>query len=684
MAVTSEKSLFLTEDELALIRKGVSSSNSRIIRFYEALKKRVRVRLSRNLDELGETTDWYYPAMEYISDAAMFWRISEDEEVGRWLRTITLDLAKRPVSEWVGPDFRDHSQPFTGHLETAHLCWASAIALDLASGLFSAEEQQSLRQAIREKGITLCERWVTRNHHLANWRGILVSGIIVGAAVLRDEALLENYIPEWNLCVQAFQSDGSYAESLQYGNYLAFALMLAYEVLVREYPDSAARLDMGAYARGIRWIACSMFYPKPLSNWHTDEPVARAANFNDSAAIFRSSGDLLLHIAVRHRQPEEAGLAGWLFNRYYEPVPDLPPHELASFGMCNDWGFLTLPFLTWDIPRCSPQEAGLPVQAAFSNGHSFLRDKWDGQTIVAINGGGDPLRGPGHLHGDLNSFILTYQQERLLVDPGHSCYRNLIHGLESSSQTHNTCTFLRNSDPLGLQEDKAKAALLEQNSMLPRRLIVNGNAGLPIDRGNRRLMLYSDDHLSVVGAECGAAYGDPIQSFRRYWFLVHAQILVVFDEITASEPVTTVWNWVVNNRDGKTFTRKSGNQLTVCRGKSGLRMIHKGNATLGHPVYSFMHDAYHIRPGQMGEGRSGSALVYRYTDKDSALNARALHVFLMDHPDRLDTWRISESEEYISIDGKDVSWSFHLTERLTLRSGSGRSWEIFENRILST
>src|SRR5690606_29336297 len=103
----------------------------------------------------------------------------------------------------------------------------------------------------------------------------------------------------------------------------------------------------------------------------------------------------------------------------------------------------------------------LPPTHAFSNGNHFIRDAWNGKFILAIQGGSDALHAPGHLHGDINSFILAYNDERILVDAGHSCYRNLIHGLESASQTHNTCTFLVHTERLGLQEDVHKSTILQ-------------------------------------------------------------------------------------------------------------------------------------------------------------------------------------------------------------------------------
>jgi hypothetical protein len=127
-----------------------------------------------------------------------------------------------------------------------------------------------------------------------------------------------------------------------------------------------------------------MFYSKPLQGWG-EKPRARAANFNDSAAIFRPSGDVLLHIATRSEKETERGLAKRMFEKYYVPVPNQEPHDLATLGMRNDWGFLTLPLLTYESKSISPEEANLPLTTIFSNGNAFIRDAWDGKTIIATN-----------------------------------------------------------------------------------------------------------------------------------------------------------------------------------------------------------------------------------------------------------------------------------------------------------
>ncbi|WP_338869129.1 heparinase II/III family protein [Spirosoma sp. SC4-14] len=676
---------FLSDSDRSRILDGLRTGDPLLRRFHAALHQRVYERVAtKGLLGPDATVAWYYPAAEYLSDAAIVYALEPEEKLANWLRTITLDIARTPAYDWVGPAFRDHAEPLTGHLETAHLCWALSAVYDLARDVFSESEQAEIRQALTDKGMALCRRWIDKNTHLANWRGILTSGVLVAAAVLDKQELIDQYVSEWQRCALAFQPDGSYGESLQYGNYLAFALMQAYEALCRKYPEKAALLDVGTYGKGIRWVASSMFYAKPLAGsgngFWGNEPRARAANFNDSAALFRPSGDLLLHIAARSDSEEEKGLARGLFATYYEPVPMQGPHELATFGMNNDWGFLTLPLLTHNTKPGSPQEADLPITTSFSNGHAFMRDAWDGRTIVAINGGGDGLYGPGHLHGDLNSFILVHNRERLLVDPGHSCYRNLIHGLESSTQTHNTCTFLLQAETLGLQEDKAKATMLEQKSVLPRRVLFNGIPGKPVDRGNRRLLVERDEPVSVVGSEVGTAYGAPIHRFSRFWLMAGSHVLFIVDRIEAAQPVTTVWNWLVNNRDGQAQVDSQPKCLRVRRNEAGMKLFHLGAGQLGHPVYGYVHDAYHVEPNQYGEGKPGSGLLYRFTEAAPAAARTVVHAIALDEAILLDRWHLQQEENTFTLSNGQKQWTLivqdEATCHLSLLSGHGRRWDV--------
>jgi hypothetical protein len=648
-------SLFFTDSE----RKAVTAArgDEPLRSFCWALVSRAERRAaSPGLSGRRDTADWWHLAAEYLTDAAMARAIlvQPSPPLEAWLRDATLSIARRPVDDWIGPPFRNHAlTPPVGHLETAHLTWALAVVLDLAEDLFTESERKEICTALREKGLALCQRWLDANNHLANWRCVLNAGVAVAAAVLDDKAALARASAEFSRCVDIFQSDGSYGESLQYGNYAAYTLMLAREAMVRHDSTLEVSLPLTPYALKPRWDAASLFYQKPLSGWGA-YPRPRSANFNDSAALYRASGDFLLHVAVRARgsHPTAAGLARWLFDTLYSPGLEQPPHDLASFGFVNDFGFLTTPLLPQAAQALPPEAAGLSLLESFSCGDVLVRDGWQGRTVLAIHAAGDPLHGPGHLHGDVNSFILVHNRERLLLDPGHSCYRNLIHDIEGSSLTHNTCTFSVETTPsLHLQESLLEGRILQQ-SRTARRVFdpKTGLAAPPIPRGGRRLLVARSGEVSVIGSEIASLYGAPLSEFTRFWFLCGSHVLFVVDRIRADSPIKTSWSWLLNNRDDQlNLDIIRPHQLVAHRGQAGLKLFHLGGGEFLEPLHAYVHDAYHPRPGQLGEGKPGSGQLVRWKEKTPIADRLVVHAIALDDPGAVAGWHLEEEEGFLAV-----------------------------------
>jgi heparinase II/III-like protein/alginate lyase len=679
-------SIYLRDEERQAIIEARASGDLLVNRFWTALMTRTARRASSpGLLGLGEDAEWWYPAAEYLSDAAMAHALQPTEILAAWLRDVGLSVARRPESDWVGPWYRDHdTQPAIGHLETAHLCWGLAALIDLAPDVFLPSEQDEVRTALQQKGIVLCRRWLDHNTHLANWRSVLVAGVAAAAAATGDRESLEVAAKETQIGAQAYQPDGSYAESLQYSNYLAYALMISYESIRAAAPDLAPA-GPEIQAKLMPWYTQSMLYARPMAGWGA-EPRARAINFNDSGATFRPSGDLLLQVAARCREslPTESGLARWLFDTYYANVPAQEPHNLATFGLRNDWSFLTLRFLPQTAAPLSPAEANLPLAKSFSNGNVFIRDQWEGKTVLAIQGGTEPLHGPGHLHGDLNSFMLVHNEQRLLVDSGHNCYRNLIHGLESATQTHNTCTFLLDQDALGLQEDLAKATLLEQSSVAARRQIADGQVSEPVAPRGRLLLLERAGNATAIASDAASLYGAPIEEFTRLWIQAGPHVLFVVDRIRATQPVRTVWNWLLNNRD-RTSDFQVHNQRTVTmrRGLAGMRLTHMADGRFNGPVYAVMHDAYHPEPDRQGEGHSGTGMLYRWIEPEARTSRLAVHAIAVDDYGLIDQWKTEQTANTLTLTCREQHWTLTVDSEssldATLQSKhESKSWKLTE------
>lgn len=194
------------------------------------------------------------------------------------------------------------------------------------------------------------------------------------------------------------------------------------------------------------------------------------------------------------------------------------------------------------------------------------------------------------------------------------------------------------------------------------------------------MIVDGDDVVSVVGSEVGTAYGAPIQYFSRFWLMAGSNVLFVVDHIEATQPVTTVWNWLVNNRDGQTQVDSVGPCLTVRCNEAGMKLFHTGNGRIGHPVYGYVHDAYHVEPNQYGEGKPGSGLLYRWTETAPAITRTVVHAIALDEAILLDRWQLRQEENAFTLANGQKQWTLVLQDEtashLSLISGHGRRWDV--------
>jgi hypothetical protein len=648
-------SLFLSSDERGLI---LSKTRSPAMADLDWRLNRRAERRAANpgLMQPGDTTDWWRPVAEYCSDAAMAHALRPSKALSHWLRDVAISLVRRPEDDWIGPEFRDHaSKPPKGHLETAHLCWAVGAAVDLAPDVFREADLAECKAVLRERGIPLCQRWVETSATLANWRCVMTSGAVVAAAAIGDRELLAQVADDLPTCLESVQADGTSSESLQYGNYALYALTLAHEAVRRFDPAMAAVIPPERYAGYARWAVASYLYSKPLTRWGA-LPRARMLNFNDSGAAFSPTPDVLLHLAARvaKSRPVEAGLARWLYEQT-ATGPDDGIHDLSTFGFVPRPGFLSLPLFTMAAEPLSPADARLTEALAFDCGDSIARDGWGGRTVVGFHGGGEPLTGPGHLHGDVNSFILVHNRERLLVDPGHSCYRNAIHGLEVGTAAHNTCVFI-----------DAQGKTLEQSAGARRKVDARTRRlDPPVDRGTRRLICTQHGRVRVVGSDSAALYGRPITRFSRFVLLCGSHAVFVIDWIDADEPVRTRWNWLLNNRDARLDLKRAGDDRIVARrGDAGMKLFHLAGGKPSIPTWAHVHDAYHPLPGQFPEGPSGSGVRLSWDEREPVRSRVAVHAIAVDGVGPVAGWHLKQdAPRTTTLEIPGESWNLQLDEQ---------------------
>ena len=647
-------SIFFTDAEIEIINKKISLPE--YSNLYWGILNRVQKYCdSPGLADFNTNTDWWHHATEYLSEAAWVYKFThKNDKLKNWLRSVTLELIERSDDDWIGPFFRNHQNtPPCGNLETAHLSIAVSLVLDLCPEIFSVEELKKIKEKLTHSVIPLCMNWLKNNHHLANWRCILLAGVAVSAAVIDDCKTLDYVLEEYKLCMNVVQPDGSYAESLQYGNYCYWGLMFTYESLVRNNFELRNDVSVEPYSKAIKWFVHSFFYNKTLDGWGA-YPVPRSANFNDSAAVFGADPDLLMHISARMKKamPEEAGLARWMFDKLYTPYPNQGPFDRNTFGFFNRYSFFSMIFYLQSAEAITPEEIKLPLSARYTNGDCLARNSWEtGKTILAFRGAPDKLYAPGHLHADLNSLILVHNKERLLADPGHSCYRNSIHEYECSSKAHNTCTFIL---PDGRE--------LQQQKSVDRRILEADKVSSPVERKAKYLIAERIDEVTVFASDAGESYGEPIKKFERFCILCSEHVLFIVDRIESSEPVRVNWNWLLNNRDGQLEYKIAGaDKMVVRRGNAGMKLFHLGDTSLSRPVYGYIHDAYHPLPQQLGEGSQESGIHFVWSSDKAAIYFQRIHAVALDTYGLVAGWHlINEPDGSSSWEGKEEAWNLNM------------------------
>jgi hypothetical protein len=92
-----------------------------------------------------------------------------------------------------------------------------------------------------------------------------------------------------------------------------------------------------------------------------------------------------------------------------------------------------------------------------------------------------------------------------------------------------------------------------------------------------------------------------------------------------------------------------------------------------------MHDAYHPLPGQLGEGRNGSAQIVRWSS-DPATTLNAVHAVVVDGYGPVAGWHLRPDPIAVVLEAPAASerWSLRLDDgRISItESVTSRSWRV--------
>lgn len=632
--------LMLTSEELKAVRAAIQEGGKLERLWHNLLERTERQICTPGLVQDGDTVEWWHLAWERISDAASVYAVDRHAEAGQWLREVVLELLDKPGTEWHGPWFRGRGNPQHGVLETSHVGLAMCAAYDLAGDLFTNEERAKLLEAIREHCQEPCKRSLIRmkddTGNISNWFMVLLNGYGTASIILEDRSAVEEALDFYQTATRMYNGD-SYGESLQYWNYATLHLSHLNEMLIRYDSKLAERADFLCYVRCIPWAVQSLLYMKPLGK--EDDPVyPRSANFGDSAAIYRPSADILLHIACRAKNaaPMEAGLSRWLFEQTYDRL-ELERNELGTFAFISSYQFMTMVHYLDAAEPLSPEKAGLPLAASFETGNVIVRDGRTAESsVIAIQAGYEPLQVTSHNHYDQGSFILAHRNERFFIDPGHACYRLDAQAKSIATESHNTWTF----------EIEGRSEPIAQRS------IEGANFRNPSEPLAHRKLIGTMDGITVVRSEIAGVYGDPIRRAERTWITAFPHLLFIVDRIVADVPVKTRAHFMTNNRDNKLQTNLySDTKIVLRRGGAAVKFflmdsISDGEASAcrRHMSWGHMHQYYHPQPNQDGQGKEGSAVRFTYENQCFAKEHVMVYAFAMDGLESIRGWHMYKNE----------------------------------------
>ena len=160
-----------------------------------------------------------------------------------------------------------------------------------------------------------------------------------------------------------------------------------------------------------------------------------------------------------------------------------------------------------------------------------------------------------------------------------------------------------------------------------------------------------------------------VRDFTRVWLLAGAHALFVVDYITTTAPMRTTWHWLLNNREGGLdLALQPPHRLTARRGDVGVHLLHAGPGRLAGTAHGFMHDAYHPRPGQLGEGSSGSGTLVQFTEPRPATARLAVHAFVFGSAAELACCTVENRESTVHLRDPAREWILETgPDRLSLR-----------------
>lgn len=407
------------------------------------------------------------------------------------------------IGEWLGCwDSFTGCYPlgFSGYMmhrfHVADVAFGVVVAYDMLYHCFSPQEREEIEQAFATHGVyVLYDRLYhcRENYVMFNQGMICALPLLMQTALLRERDPVYAQMYDWTLAfirefgTRVWNEEGVPGEGPGYG-------IGTVRMYVEALPPLAACTGVSVQEAIPSAIPAIMDYIQHCrSTWSDDRP--RFVGFSDGSHNKWVSGEVLAFYANYLRHP----VAQYFWDESYAANP---PDNLTTLLVLG--------------AGVEPAEPELPPAAVFRDQPmAFLRTGWQhGDTLLAMT---NIRQVTGHGHPDRASFVLEYNGEQLLLDPG-------VPGHDGCEDTlsHNTLTFSQRNQSGGLDAYDTSIAgfLTTSGEHCPGR--VGG--------------------IDWVAADATAVYPEA-DKFIRHIIFLRPDTFILYDEVEAKQPETMELNF---------------------------------------------------------------------------------------------------------------------------------------------
>lgn len=626
------KGLWLTPESLQRLPDAIAS-DSEMAAYWSELKGTARKMLSEGSwsDLPPDKSDRYiYKLSNQLPSLALLYAATGQEDLGRLLRLLMLDVARRPTSFWIHQQLRPYDPAYpVGKIETGELTRGFSLAFAWVEDLFTEAEKNEIRSELRDKGLDPCMRYIDplpekRNNFLA----LVGGGALLASKVLDDQPAQEKAIAGLEAWLDLVEPDGSYGEPEGYFEFACSRFLMSWWALGRE--EGKARLQGKSLSKSLAYMA-------PHFVIHRESASANAWKVNWGDDDFRGGPFPLICESLAYTYNQ--GLGVWMNQNLTSKRSSLNLYEFL-FRLGSRPGDLPAPV--------SPSEAGLPLAQTFDNGTAFIRSGWtfDKDVLFSLRSGGGFRTGYAHDRPNRNAFLLFVDGDYLLAAPGRASYRSpLATEWDRRTKTHNTITL---------------------------------DGGNQIQKREAKFVEFSDGKDVVyMASEAAGSYGnEPDSMLRQVWYLKENGWFVLEDTVLLKSPAAAEYSLLLANYDKKSRLEPlDGAGWKLIRPSTELSFwISADRPLLVGQTPGYMHESYSYYPGDPGEGKPGSATHMVWSTKEKVPSLK-IWTLLIPRSQKLTGLKADFTRDASG----DVSWKVSFDGRqFLLNKKAGEQPEISE------